>query len=90
MKNNTYLICNNNEFNHILIPNMLLLVNDINQSQINKVSFDKSSKRINIEGFYIDIEDEHIDIVEECVRLENITLSVMSNDGDILSMYQIH
>jgi len=90
MKNNTYLICNNNEFNHILIPNMLLLVNDINQSQINKVSFDKSSKRINIEGFYIDIEDEHIDIVEECVRLENITLSVLSNDGDILSMYQIH
>lgn len=90
MKNNTYLICNNNEFNHILIPNMLLLVNDINQSQINNVSFDKSSKRINIEGFYIDIEDEHVDIVEECVRLENITLSVMSNDGNILAMYQIH
>ncbi len=90
MKNNTYLICNNNQFNHILIPNMLLLVNDINQSQINNVSFDKSSKRINIEGFYIDIEDEHIDIVEECVRLENITLSVMSNEGDILAMYQIH
>lgn len=90
MKNNTYLICNNNEFNHILIPNMLLLVNDINQSQINNVSFDKSSKRINIEGFYIDIEDEHVDIVEECVRMENITLSVMSNDGDILAMYQIH
>lgn len=90
MKNNTYLICNNNEFNHILIPNMLLLVNDINQSQINNVSFDKSSKRINIEGFYIDIEDEHVDIVEECVRMENITLSVMSNDGDILAMYQIN
>lgn len=90
MKNNTYLICNNNEFNHILIPNMLLLVNDINQSQINKVSFDKSSKRINIEGFYIDIDDEHVEIVEECVKMENITLSVMSNDGDILSMYQIH
>jgi len=90
MKNNTYLICNNNEFNHILIPNMLLLVNDINQSQINNVVFDKASKRINIEGFYIDIEDEHVDIVEECVRLENITLSVMSNDGNILAMYQIH
>lgn len=90
MKNNTYLICNNNEFNHILIPNILLLVNDINQSQINNVSFDKNSKRINIEGFYIDIEDEHVDIVEECVRLENITLSVMSNDGNILAMYQIH
>jgi hypothetical protein len=90
MKNNTYLICNNNEFNHILIPNMLLLVNDINQSQINKVSFDKSSKRINIDDFYIDIDDEHVEIVEECVKMENITLSVMSNDGDILSMYQIH
>lgn len=69
---------------------MLLLVNDINQSQINNVVFDKASKRINIEGFYIDIEDEHVDIVEECVRLENITLSVISNDGDILAMYQIH
>ena len=90
MKNNTYLICNKNEFNHILIPNMLLLVNDINQSQINNVVFDKASKRINIEGFYIDIEDEHVDIVEECVKLENITLSVISNDGDILAMYQIH
>jgi len=90
MKNNTYLICNNNQFNHILIPNMLLLVNDINQGNINNVFFDKNLKRINIEGFYIDIDDEHVDIVEECVKMENITLSVMSNEGDILAMYQIH
>lgn len=47
-------------------------------------------KKINIDSFYIDIDDEHLDIVEECVKQENITLSILSVDGEILSVFQIH
>lgn len=90
MKSNAYLICNNNEFNHLIISNMILVVNNINQSEIKNVSFNKVDKKINIDSYYIDIDDEHLDIVEECVKRENITLSVLSVDGEILSVFQIH
>lgn len=90
MKNNSYLIYNNNEFNHLIISNMILIVNDINQKEIKDVLFNKIDKKINIDSFYIDIDDEHLDIVEECVKQENITLSVLSVDGEILSVFQIH
>lgn len=90
MKSNAYLICNNNEFNHLIISNMILVVNNINQSEIKNVSFNKVDKKINIDSYYIDIDDEHLDIVEECVKQENITLSILSVDGEILSVFQIH
>lgn len=90
MKNNAYLICNKNEYNYILISNMVLLVNDINQDEIKNVSFDKNNKRVNIDSYYIDIDDEHLDVVEYCVKQENITLSVLSTKGEILSIHQIH
>lgn len=90
MKNNAYLLCNNNQFNHLIISNMILLVNNINQKEINKVSFNKIDKKINIDSYYIDIDDEHLDIVEQCVKKENITLSILSIDGEILSLHQIH
>lgn len=90
MKNNSYLIYNNNEFNHLIISNMILVVNNINQKEIKSVLFNKIDKKVNIDSFYIDIDDEHLDIVEECVKQENITLSILSVDGEILSVFQIH
>lgn len=90
MKNNSYLIYNNNDFNHLIISNMILVVNNINQKEIKNVLFNKMDKKINIDSFYIDIDDEHLDIVEECVKRENITLSILSIDGEILSVFQIH
>lgn len=90
MKNNSYLIYNNNDFNHLIISNMILVVNNINQKEIKNVLFNKMDKKINIDSFYIDIDDEHLDIVEECVKQENITLSILSVDGEILSVFQIH
>lgn len=90
MKNNSYLIYNNNEFNHLIISNMILVVNNINQKEIKSVLFNKIDKKVNIDSFYIDIDDEHLDIVEDCVKKENITLSVLSIEGEILSIYQIH
>lgn len=90
MNNNSYLIYNNNDFNHLIISNMILVVNNINQKEIKNVLFNKMDKKINIDSFYIDIDDEHLDIVEECVKQENITLSILSVDGEILSVFQIH
>lgn len=90
MKNNSYLIYNNNEFNHLIISNMILVVNNINQKEIKNVLFNKIDKKVNIDSFYIDIDDEHLDIVEECVKQENITLSILSIEGEILSVFQIH
>ena len=69
---------------------MILVVNNINQKEIKNVLFNKMDKKINIDSFYIDIDDEHLDIVEECVKRENITLSILSIDGEILSVFQIH
>lgn len=90
MKNNAYVICNNNEFNHLIISDMMLIVNNIKQENIKEVPFSKIDKKVIIDTYYIDIDDEHLDIVEECVKRENITLSILSVDGEILSVFQIH
>lgn len=45
MKNNSYLIYNNNDFNHLIISNMILVVNNINQKEIKNVLFNKMDKK---------------------------------------------
>lgn len=89
-KNNAYLICNNNGFNYVIVSNMYFMVNQVNPVNIEKVHFEKEDHKINIDDkVYIDIDDEHVDILEECVKQNNISLSILSIKGDIMAMHEI-
>lgn len=89
-KNNAYLICNNNGFNYVIVSNMYFMVNDINPQAIEQVYFEKENAKLNIDDkVYIDIDDEHIDVIEECIKQNNVSLSILSIKGDILAMHDI-
>lgn len=89
-KNNAYLICNNNGFNYVIVSNMYFMVNDINPQAIEQVHFEKENRKLNIDDkVYIDIDDDHIDVLEECIKQNNVSLSVLSIKGDILAMHDI-
>lgn len=89
-KNNAYLICNNNGFNYVIVSNMYFLVNEVNPTTIDKVHFEKEEGKLNIDDkVYIDIDNEHVDILEECIKQNNVSLSILSVKGDILAMHEI-
>lgn len=89
-KNNAYLICNNNGFNYVIVSNMYFMVNDINPQAIEQVHFEKENGTLNIDDkVYIDIDDDHIDVLEECIKQNNVSLSILSIKGDILAMHDI-
>lgn len=89
-KNNAYLICNNNGFNYVIVSNMYFLVNEVNPITIEKVHFEREDSKLNIDDkVYIDIDNEHVDILEECIKQNNVSLSILSVKGDVLAMHEI-
>lgn len=89
-KNNAYLICNNNGFNYVIVSNMYFLVNEVNPTTIEKVHFEREDSKLNIDDkVYIDIDNEHVDILEECIKQNNVSLSILSVKGDVLAMHEI-
>lgn len=89
-KNNAYLICNNNGFNYVIVSNMYFLVNEVNPTTIEKVHFEREDGKLNIDDkVYIDIDNEHVDILEECIKQNNVSLSILSVKGDVLAMHEI-
>lgn len=89
--NNAYIICNDNNFNYVIVSNMYFVVNQVDPTKIESVIFNELENKINIDNkVFIDIEAEHSDVLKNIISENNVSLSILSVKGEIIAMHKIH
>lgn len=89
--NNAYIICNDNNFNYVIVSNMYFVVNQVDPTKIESVIFNELENKINIDNkVFIDIEAEHSDVLKNIISENNASLSILSVKGEIIAMHKIH